>query len=49
MCFMMLGSDIGNGSANSPMLKLGVSDNRSRIARRVASPSAEKVRSSFAD
>jgi hypothetical protein len=49
MCFMMLGSDTGKGFASSPTLKLGVSDSRNRIARRVASASAEKVLSSFAD
>jgi hypothetical protein len=48
MCFMMFGSDTGNGIASSLMVKVGVSDNRNRIARRVASASAENVRSSFA-
>ena len=47
MCFRMLGSETGNGSASSLMVKSGVSDRRSRIARRVASARAENVRSSF--
>jgi hypothetical protein len=48
MCFMMLGSETGNGLASSLTVSSGVSDSRSRIARRVESASAENVRSSFA-
>ncbi len=48
MCFMMLGSETGNGFASSLTVKFGVSDSRNRIARRVASARAENVRSSLA-
>jgi hypothetical protein len=45
MCFMMFGSETGNGLASSLIVNSGVSSNRSRIARRVPSARAENVRS----
>ena len=47
-CFMTAGSDIENGRANSLTEKLCRSLRRAMSARRVASESAAKVRSSVA-
>jgi hypothetical protein len=48
MCFMIFGSETGNGFASSLTVNSGASDSRSRIERRVASARAENVRSSLA-
>ena len=45
-CFMMAGSDTGNGRANSLTDRLSRSASRATSARRVGSASAAKVRSS---
>ena len=45
-CFMIAGSDIGNGRASSLTETLLSSPSRARSARRVGSASAAKVRSS---
>ena len=45
-CFMIAGSDTGNGSASALTDKSGCSASRDSSARRVGSESAAKVRSS---
>jgi hypothetical protein len=45
-CFMIAGSDIGNGRASSLTDSPSLSPSRASIARRVGSESAAKVRSS---
>ena len=44
-CFMIAGSDTGNGRASSLTVRLCVSSSRATNARRVGSASAENTRS----
>jgi len=45
-CFMIAGSETGNGRASSLTVKLSFSSSRATRARRVGSASAAKMRSS---
>ena len=45
-CFMMAGSDTGNGFASSLIVRLSFCSSRATSARRVGSASAENTRSS---